>query len=357
MSEQVIIGNATLYQGDALEILPTLGQADAVITDPPYGKVRGDFDNAWTNRPAMLADVDRWLDAIVPRLRFNGTLWWFAWPSLAGRIEARIADRLNPLAHIVWQKPAPTSQKCRKEALRAPMPGTERILMAEHYGADNAALGESGYAQKCDEARGFVFEPLRAYLADEMAAAGHSLASVNKAWQAWKGGNGGMSSHWFTSSQWALPTATNYQWLRDLFNANCGNHMRREYEDLRREYEDLRRYFNCESGDQFSDIWQFSPCHDHLFFNHPTRKPIPLMRHIIKLSVRPGGTIIDPFMGSASTGVAAVQMGRSFIGIELDPRYFDIACHRIEDTQRQEDMFVPAMRPSITRQAPLFEAA
>ena len=354
MIEPVIIGNATLYHGDCLEILPTLGRVDAVITDPPYGKVLGDFDKAWTNRPAMLADVDKWLDAIVPCLKFNSTLWWFAWPSLAGRIEARIADRLNPLAHIVWQKPAPQGQKCRKEILRAPMPITERILMAEHYGADNAALGESGYQAQCDERRGFVFESLRAYLAEEMAAAGHSLVSVNKAWQTWKGGNGLMSSHWFTSSQWALPTETNYQWLRDLFNANGGNYLRREYECLRREYEGLRRWFNCESGDQYSDVWQFSACRDHLFNNHPTRKPIPLMRHVIKLSVRPAGTILDPFMGSGSTGVAAMQMGRSFIGIEIDPSYFDIACRRIEDAQRQEDMFVPETRQAISTQSPLF---
>ena len=50
-------------------------------------------------------------------------------------------------------------------------------------------------------------------------------------------------------------------------------------------------------------------------------------------------TILDPFMGSGTTGVAAVQMGRQFIGIERDPTYFDIACRRIEDAQRVQDMF------------------
>ncbi len=52
------------------------------------------------------------------------------------------------------------------------------------------------------------------------------------------------------------------------------------------------------------------------------------------------GTVCDPFMGSGSTGVAAVQMGRDFIGIERDPKYFDIACKRIEGAQRQRDMFI-----------------
>jgi DNA modification methylase len=50
--------------------------------------------------------------------------------------------------------------------------------------------------------------------------------------------------------------------------------------------------------------------------------------------------ILDPFMGSGTTGVASVQMGRKFIGIEREPKYFDIACKRIEDAQRQGDMFI-----------------
>jgi len=53
----------------------------------------------------------------------------------------------------------------------------------------------------------------------------------------------------------------------------------------------------------------------------------------------PGGVVLDPFMGSGTTGVAAVQMGRQFIGIEREPKYFDIACKRIEDAQRMVDMF------------------
>ena len=51
-------------------------------------------------------------------------------------------------------------------------------------------------------------------------------------------------------------------------------------------------------------------------------------------------TILDPFMGSGTTGVAAVQMGRQFIGIEREPEYFDIACKRLEDAQRMQDMFI-----------------
>lgn len=70
---------------------------------------------------------------------------------------------------------------------------------------------------------------------------------------------------------------------------------------------------------------------------HPTEKPTSLMGVVCSWT---DGVICDPFMGSGSTGVAAVQMGREFIGIELDEEYFDIACKRIEDAQRQGDMFI-----------------
>ncbi len=74
---------------------------------------------------------------------------------------------------------------------------------------------------------------------------------------------------------------------------------------------------------------------------HPTEKPRRLMAEIIGDFTNEGQTIHDPFMGSGTTGVAAVQMGRDFIGIEREGRYFDIACKRIDDAQRQADLFLP----------------
>jgi len=73
--------------------------------------------------------------------------------------------------------------------------------------------------------------------------------------------------------------------------------------------------------------------------DHPTQKPIGVMKWCIG-HLPHGETILDPFMGSGTTGVAAVQMGRDFIGIEREPKYFDIACKRIEDAQRQADLFI-----------------
>ena len=81
-------------------------------------------------------------------------------------------------------------------------------------------------------------------------------------------------------------------------------------------------------------------CGDYNGKEHPTQKPIPLMEWCIGLIPDSPQTILDPFMGSGTTGVAAVQMGRDFIGIEREPKYFDIACKRIEDAQRQGDLFL-----------------
>ena len=72
---------------------------------------------------------------------------------------------------------------------------------------------------------------------------------------------------------------------------------------------------------------------------HPTQKPVPIMQWCIDQAPKEVQTILDPFMGSGTTGVACHKMGKRFIGIERERKYFDIACRRIEDAQKQGDMF------------------
>jgi site-specific DNA-methyltransferase (adenine-specific) len=72
---------------------------------------------------------------------------------------------------------------------------------------------------------------------------------------------------------------------------------------------------------------------------HPTEKPRRLMSELVADFTAPNDNILDPFMGSATTGVAAVMAGRGFIGIEQNPDYFALACKRIEDAQRQGNLF------------------
>ncbi len=87
---------------------------------------------------------------------------------------------------------------------------------------------------------------------------------------------------------------------------------------------------------------------------HPTQKPVPLMRWCIE-HLPNADVILDPFMGSGTTGVAAVKLGRKFIGVEIEPHYFDIACRRIEKAYAQPDFFVEAPKPK-AEQMSLLEA-
>ena len=79
--------------------------------------------------------------------------------------------------------------------------------------------------------------------------------------------------------------------------------------------------------------WEF--CIEQNNRVHQTQKPLPLMKALIYDFTNPGDLILDPFMGSGTTGVACVQTGRNFIGIEIDERYFRIAEKRIKEAQMQ----------------------
>lgn len=77
---------------------------------------------------------------------------------------------------------------------------------------------------------------------------------------------------------------------------------------------------------------------------HPTQKPLEVMKWVIDLCPK-ADTVLDAFMGSGTTGVAAIQLGRKFIGIERDERYFEIACKRIEQAVAQGQLFAPEPAP------------
>lgn len=97
------------------------------------------------------------------------------------------------------------------------------------------------------------------------------------------------------------------------------------------------------SYDWCSDIQQIKNVSDEKT-EHPCQLPTELVSRVIRFTG--AETVLDPFLGSGTTGVAAMQLGRKFIGIEIDPKYFDIACERIENAQRQERLFdAPHAKP------------
>lgn len=86
---------------------------------------------------------------------------------------------------------------------------------------------------------------------------------------------------------------------------------------------------------------------------HPTEKPVPLLRAWVRDFSDEGETVLDPFMGSGTTGVAAAKLGRRFVGIEINAEHFETACRRVEEAYRQPDLFVP---PITAEQLSMIEA-
>lgn len=320
-----------IHHGDALDVLRTMpdNAVDAIVTDPPYFKVKSEaWDRQWDKPQAFLAWIGQLCDEWQRVLKPNGSLYCFASPKMAARVEVTIGERFNVLSQIVWAKPERyyVPPYCGNDKQRTFTPLSERIIFAEHYGADNIAKGEAGYAAKCDELRGFVFEPLRAYLDGERERAGVSIRQVAEAFQRKTGSRTvtGMAGHWFTSVQWALPTEANYNWLRELlggsFLQRSYEDLRSQYEDLRSQYEDLRRPFSVTADVPYTDVWDFATVQAYKG-KHVCEKPLALMLHIIRSSTREGAIVLDCFSGSAATGEACLRLGRNFIGVEKDEHW------------------------------------
>ena len=85
-------------------------------------------------------------------------------------------------------------------------------------------------------------------------------------------------------------------------------------------------------GKQMRSVWSIptTPKREKVFGNHPTQKPLELMKRLIALCTSEGDTVLDPFCGSGTTGVACVSLGRNFLGIDLDQSFLDLATKRIE---------------------------
>ena len=248
------IGDATLYLGDCLEILPTLGKVDAVVTDPPYssgGQFRG--DRAQDTRTKYVQS-DSW----------NKSL-----PEFSG-------DTRDQRAFHFWSS-----------------------LWA---GAARQLTNPAGIA--C-----FFSDWRQLPVSTDYLQSGGWL---------WRG-----------IVPWAKKT---YRPQMGRFGAQCEYVVWGSNGPLPTE-----REVGCLPG-----FFDYSAPQDR---EHVTQKPDGLLEDIVKI-VPAGQTVLDPFMGSGTTGVACAKLGRKFIGIEIEERYFDIACKRIEDAYRQGDMFVEKPKPA-----------
>lgn len=234
MSPRVeIIGDCTLYLGDCLEILPTLGKVDAVVTDPPYSLT--------TQKGARTRNDDNYAgDILVPfSIDFDGLKQRF---DLAGALTRRWF-----VASVDWRHGI---------ALEATPPSGCKFVRAGVWVKSNSAPQFTG---------------------DRPAPGWEFIACMHCSTEKMRWNGGGKRGVWQTSIE----------------NQN----------------------------------------------GHPTPKPERLLVEWVADFSDSGETILDPFMGSGTTGVACVNLGRKFIGIEIEPRYFDIACRRIEEAYKQPRLF------------------
>jgi adenine-specific DNA-methyltransferase len=321
----VTTDRARVILGDALAVMAGLpaDSIDLIVTDPPYHRVKAEaWDRQWKTDADYLAWIGRLCDEWRRLLRPNGSLYVFASPRMAARVECAVGERFEVLNRIVWAKP-PFSTKAEmnpKEWQRNYFPTTEYIVFAEHFGADSAAKGESGWGAKCDELRGFVFEPILAYLLGEFEASGLSRREVDAHF-----GTANVSQYWLQARGFIIPTAEKWAGLQSL----RPRHFRRDYEDLRRDYEDLRRPFAVDSSVPYTDVWDF-PTVSHRPGKHPCEKPLALVEHMVRASSRPGAVVLDCFAGSGVTGEACRNLGRDCILVENDPKWHARATRRAE---------------------------
>lgn len=264
MSEPVRIGDATLYLGDCLEILPTLGKVDAVVTSPPYNL-------GTTSGPGLSGKkLGHYSDKAGMAGRGGRGKW--AGGDLINGYGAH-DDAMPHDEYVAWQ------HKCL-QACWALLP-------------ENGAIF---YNHKPRVLNGLLVTPLE-------YNPGLPVRQI-VIW-ARAGGVNFSTAHYLPTHEWIVIFAKEDYRLRDKSASGVG------------------------------DLWYIPQKKDP---DHPAPFPLELPSRI--LETNKVEMACDPFMGSGTTGVACTKLGRKFIGIENEPKYFDISCKRIEDAYRQGDMFV-----------------
>jgi site-specific DNA-methyltransferase (adenine-specific) len=332
----------SLYLGDCLNILPTLDDKsiDAIITDIPYYDiVKDDWDNQWKDRNEYLDWVVSLAHEWKRIAKDNSSIFMFCDEKMEAYIQVRLDKIFLLLNKIVWFKRNNLPQK-NAHLLRTFAPMTERALFY------TTQYDSTGWETVKLDMNNFI--PLREYFKEFQAALGMSKKQIIEC-------IGQRADHAFRSdsTQWDLPTEETYQELIKL-NPNHGftpkeykflvkdyETLRQEYEILRREYEILRRPFNADS--KTFDVIEFPIVNGKSY--HSTRKPTKLMNRIVNVITNPDQIVLDCCMGSGTTGVSCINLGRKFIGIELNKEYFDIAATRIKNASLQPPLFTEVEKP------------
>jgi predicted RNA methylase len=307
----VIIGGATLYCGDSLEIMPLLAKVDAVITDPPYGVLSEDWDDMTTRELARF--TMGWVSQVAAK---SDTLVSF--------FAVNTRQVLDPLLQLAYEN--------------------VRQLVWNKLGgrvADGGLFYSFEPIYLCQpKATWEVVEPKTLEVARVIGAA-RELAKLSKGAvdMLVRGKKTGLCYRWEEAA--CLPTLEQVFKLRQILP--LGDDFDTLYNAAllaRDQVVASARAKTAENAARACDVFSIAPVPGSPG-RHPTEKPVQLMAALIEVVTQRGGSILDPFMGSGTTGVAAVQLGRKFVGIEQDPRFFDQACKRIEQAHAQGQLFTP----------------
>ena len=309
-------------QGDCLELMKDIpdGSVDLVLTDPPYGTMNGFNGIEWD-----FAIDPKEVYAIANRiLRKNGKLVLFSQEPYTTRLITEAIPNIPFSYRMIWEKnDFANALLCNK----APVSYFEDILVFSKMNPKHDNTGEN---------------PVREYLVSEKNKSGLTNKQFNFMFSEYTGKQGcidrSVIEHYWGKSQFTFPTKEIYENILQKTG-----YFQRPYsyiEELGKPYrlminEKLNDQnpatFNLWEGNKYkSNILKYKKDYTGL---HPTQKPILLLEDLIKTFSNEGDLVVDLTMGSGSTGVACVNTGRNFIGIELDEGYFDIAQKRIEAAQ------------------------
>lgn len=289
-----IIGDATLYLGDCMEVMPTLDKVDAVLTDPPYLYLDHKLDRYF--------DHIEWINQVKNITNTDASLSFFGrGVSLAQWMVEADKQGFKFKEEIVWRKNRISSPVL-------PLGRMHELFMIFGKGKFKINKTYIDYVENCFNEKDFK------RLENTLKRIITKLKNIKTI----------ESLQEFLKGDYKIPKKTKH-----------GITASSSLKDRDRVFLSIKM---VENGTILRSV--ISENSNHFNYLHPTQKPINLLKKIVPVVSNKNDIVCDPFMGSGTTGVAAVQMGRKFIGIELDPDYFDIACRRIEEAQRQGDLFI-----------------
>lgn len=322
-----------LWHGDCLELMKNIpdGSVDMILCDLPYGTMKGAQLDGWKNQTTEwdnVIDTEKLFAEYERVLRMNGVAVLFSQEPYTSHLRTYKAENFLFLYPMIWKKDHFANALVAK---KAPVSYFEDL---------------SVFSKKYDKQN---LHPLREYFKIVLEYIGvSSCKEINNilghrraehCFYVTEGKriarqNGQKIDHATRtgSSQFGLCTERTYQELTDRFNLENmqGYKTFDELETIDRTFKrTFKRTFNLQDGKKYmGNVLEFKKDYTGM---HPTQKPVALLEYLIKTYTNKGETVLDNCMGSGSTGVACVNTGRKFIGIELDVGYFNIAKKRIEE--------------------------